>query len=47
MQSEECALTRNEYTKERLLKDFYDGIREIQRNSGVSILYCIGIVFGS
>ena len=33
---EACALARNAYTRTRLLKDFYDGIHEIHRNSGTA-----------
>ena len=33
---EACALARNTYTRTRLLKDFYDGIHEIHRNSGTA-----------
>ena len=31
---EGCALQRNSYIKERLLNDFYEGIREIQESAG-------------
>ena len=31
---EDCAIARNEYARQRLLKDFYDGICEMRHNGG-------------